>query len=322
LSNNKDFILVLDLGGTHFRLGLADREGKLLTRYTALTHAEQGREEVIQRITEAIKRMVSGVGLDAMLGMGIAAAGPLEPETGTLLTPPNLSCLSHTPLKAIFEQELGIPVWLANDASLAALGEHRFGAGRGFSHLLYLTVSTGIGGGAIIDNKLFMGATGLATEFGHMVIDPDGPKCACGNYGCLEALASGSAISRMAREGISSGRLSAILSLADNDLNKITAELVTKAAQSGDPLAKEIMERAGTSLGIGIVNLLHLFEPELVIIGGGVANAGELLFAPMRKVIAERAMPDFRNRVKLVLSALGDASGLYGAVAWVLDKCR
>jgi glucokinase len=229
--------------------------------------------------------------------------------------------LSNVPLKALLEQEFRIPVWVANDASLAALGEHRFGAGRGFSHLIYITLSTGIGGGFIIDGKLFLGAHGFAAEIGHMVIDPDGPRCVCGNFGCLEALASGSAIARMAQEGISSGKPSAILNLVDGDLSKVTAQTVEKAARSEDSLAKEIMERAGTSLGIGIVNLLHLFDPELLIIGGGVSKAGDLLFEPVRRVIAERAMHGFKQ-AKIVPSALGDDSGLYGAVAWVLDKCQ
>jgi glucokinase len=263
---------------------------------------------------------MSDIDLKQVLGMGVAAAGLVNPGTGVLLYSPNLPRLRDAPLKALLEQEIKAPVWLANDASLAALGEHRFGAGRGFSHLVYITVSTGIGGGVIIDNALFLGSQGFAAEIGHMVIDPDGPRCACGNIGCLEALASGSAIARMASEEMSKGKVSVITSLADNDLSGVTAEVVARAAQSGDPLASEIMERAGTSLGIGVVNLLHLFDPELIIIGGGVSRAGELILAPVRKVIAERAMPGFRQ-AKVVTSALGDDSGLYGAVALVLEKC-
>jgi glucokinase len=202
------------------------------------------------------------------------------------------------------------------------LGEHRFGAGRGYTHIIYITVSTGIGGGIIIDGKPFLGATGLAAEIGHMTIDPDGPRCGCSNFGCLEAMASGSAIARMAIEELSGGKPSAIPSLVGDDLNKVTAQIVEKAAQGGDPLAKEIMERAGASLGIGVVNLLHLFDPQLVIIGGGVSKAGELLLEPVRRVIAERAIPDFKHRARIVPSALGDDSVLYGAVAWVLDNLR
>jgi glucokinase len=315
----RDFILVLDLGGTQFRLALANRDGKLLSRYAAPTHAAESQQRLIQRINRAIRELTSGIDLKQVLGMGVAAAGLVHPGTGVLLFSPNLPRLRNVPLKALLEQEIKAPVWLANDASVAALGEHRFGAGRGFNHLVYITVSTGIGGGVIIDNALFLGSQGFAAEIGHMVIDPDGPRCACGNIGCLEALASGSAIARMALEEMSKGKYSIISSLAGSDLGKITAEMVAKAAQSGDPLASEIMERAGTGLGIGVVNLLHLFDPELVIIGGGVSRAGELILAPVRKAIAERAMPGFKG-AKVVLSALGDDSGLLGAVAWVLQK--
>jgi glucokinase len=318
-SLSRDFILALDLGGTQFRLALANRDGKLLSRYAASTHAAESQRRLIERINKAIREITSDIGLEQVLGMGVAAAGLVNPGTGVLLSSPNLPKLRNVPLKALLEWEIEAPVWLANDASLAALGEHRFGAGRGFSHLIYITVSTGIGGGVIIDNGLFLGSQGYAAEIGHMVIDPDGPRCACGNTGCLEALASGSAIARMASEELSRGRVSSITSLAGDDLGHVTAEMVARAAQSGDPLALEIMERAGASLGIGVVNLLHLFDPELVIIGGGVSRAGELILAPVRRVIAERAMSGFRG-AKVVTSALGDDSGLLGAVTWVLDN--
>lgn len=314
-----DCILVLDLGGTQFRLALANRDGKLLSRYAAPTHAAQSQRRLIGRINRAIREITSDIDLKQVLGMGVAVAGLVNPETGVLLSSPNLPRLRNVPLKALLEREIKAPVWLANDASLAALGEHRFGAGRGFSHLVYITVSTGIGGGVIIDNGLFLGGQGYSAEIGHMVIDPDGPRCACGNTGCLEAFASGSAIARMALEELSRGEVSIITSLAGNDLSQVTAEMVARAAQSGDPLAGEIMDRAGTSLGIGVVNLLHLFDPELVIIGGGVSRAGELILRPVRRVIAERAMSGFKG-AKVVTSALGDDSGLLGAVAWVLDN--
>ncbi len=318
-SLSRDFILVLDLGGTQFRLALANRDGKLLSRYAASTYAAESQRRLIERINKAIRELTSDIGLEQVLGMGVAAAGLVNPGTGVLLSSPNLPKLRNVPLKALLEREIEAPVWLTNDASLAALGEHRFGAGRGFSHLVYITVSTGIGGGVIIDNGLFLGSQGYAAEIGHMVIDPDGPRCACGNIGCLEALASGSAIARMASEEMSKGKASIITGLADDDLSQVTAEMVARAAQSGDPLTLEIMERAGTSLGIGVVNLLHLFDPELVIIGGGVSRCGELILAPVRRVIAERAMSGFKG-AKVVISALADDSGLLGAVAWVLDK--
>ncbi len=312
----RNLILALDLGGTQLRLALADRYGKLLRRCAALAHPE---EEVIPRIKQAVWELTSDIGHEQLLGMGLAVAGLVRPETGVLVSSPNLPKLKDVPVKTLLEQEMKVPVWVANDASLAALGEHRFGAGRGFSHLVYITVSTGIGGGVISDDRLLLGSEGFAAEIGHMVIDPDGPRCACGNAGCLEALASGTAVARMARERISKMEPGAISGLANNDPKSVDAKVVAEAARSGDPLAQEVMETAGRFLGIGVVNVVHLFDPELVIIGGGVSNAGELLLAPVRKVIAERAMSGF-NKVKVVTSALGDDSGLLGAVAWVLDN--
>ena len=317
---SRDFILVLDLGGTHFRLALANRDGKLLSRYAASSHAAQSQQRLIGRINRAIREITSDIDVKQVLGMGVAAAGLVNPETGVLLSSPNLPRLSNVPLKALLEREIKAPVWLANDASLAALGEHRFGAGRGFSHLVYITVSTGIGGGVIIDNGLFLGGQGFAAEIGHMVIDPDGPRCACGNIGCLEALASGSAIARMALEELSRGKVSIITSLADNDLSQVTAEMVARAAQSGDPLAEEIMDRAGTSLGIGVVNLLHLFDPELVIIGGGVSKAGPILFRPLVNTVRAYAWLRPYRSCKIVPAKLKDAVGDLGAISLLLKR--
>lgn len=320
MSQGKHFILSLDLGGTHFRLALADEDGKLLSRHTAPTYPRQGREQAIRRIKDAITEMLSAISPAAVRGMGVAAAGLVDPLGGVLLTSPNLPSWENTPLKEIWEQELGLPVCVGNDASLAALGEHRFGTGRGSDDLIYITVSTGIGGGVIIRGELLLGVSGFAGEVGHMTIDLNGPRCNCGNVGCLEVMASGTAIARLAVERVSCGEASIITDLVAGDLSRVTAEVVEAAARSGDAVANAVMHTAGTNLGIGVVNLVHLFNPELVIIGGGVSRAGELIFGPVRQVVAERAMPGVKQKAKVVRSALGDDSGLYGAVALVLEN--
>lgn len=318
MSQRKHLILVLDLGGTQFRIALANDEGELLRRHAEPLDAPDKPEQTIGQMKNAIKEMLSGIDLALLRGMGVAVAGLVKPTDGVLLTSPNLLDWYNTPMKDIWEQELHLPVWVCNDADLAALGEHRFGAGRGIDDLIYITVSTGIGGGVITGGKLLLGASGFAGEVGHMTIDLNGPGCSCGNVGCLEMLASGTAIARFAVEKISRGELSTITDLVAGDLGKVTAETVAEAARSGDLVAREVMHTAGANLGIGVVNLVHIFNPELVIIGGGCSKAGDLIFEPVRQVVDERTMPDIS--VRIVPTALGDDPGLLGAVALVLEN--
>jgi len=208
---------------------------------------------------------------------------------------------------------------VGNDANLAALAEQRFGAGQGVSDLIYITVSTGIGGGIIADNRLLLGAQGFAAEVGHQTIEAHGPRCKCGNIGCLEALAAGPAIARCARELVRTGIGTAIADLVGGDLDKITAKVVNRAAQAGDPVAIELFRQAGFYIGVGIVNLLHLFNPSLIVIGGSVTKAGDLLFEPIRATVRERAMASYYwENTPIVPATLGDDVGLLGAVALVL----
>lgn len=299
-------------------MALANEKGKLLKRYAEPVYSPDEPAQTIARIGDAMRTMLSGVDRAMVKGVGVAVAGLVMPETGVLLTSPNLPAWYNTALKSIWEQELQLPVWVCNDASLAALGEYRFGAGRGVDNLVYITVSTGIGGGVIAGGRLLLGASGFAGEVGHMTIDVDGPVCNCGNVGCLEVLASGTAISRLAADRLSDGETSVITDVVGGDYSKVTASIVAEAAASGDGMAREIMHTAATNLGIGVVNLVHLFNPELVIIGGGVSRAGDLIFEPVRKVVAERKMPDIE--VQIIPAGLGDDPGLLGAVALVLDN--
>jgi glucokinase len=315
LSQRKHLILALDLGGTKFRLALANDKGELLKRYAAPVKPDDP-EQTIEAIKDAISDSLSGINRSTVRGMGIAIAGLVTQDTGVLLTSPNLMAWYNTPIKAIFEQELQLPVSVGNDATLAALGEYKFGAGKGCRDLVYITVSTGIGGGVITGGKLLLGTCGFAAEIGHMTIDINGPRCNCGNIGCLETLASGTAIARFAAERLARGEKSAIAKLVAGDYTKITAEIVEKAAKAEDTVAKSVMDIAGTNLGVGVVNLVHIFNPELVVIGGGVSKAGDLIFEPIRRVVARRVMRDIS--VRITASALGDNPGLLGAVALAL----
>lgn len=312
------FVIAVDIGGTSFRVALADREGRLLARSAELTLSQEGPGSAIQRLKDAIRKTASSVSFKEVMGIAVGSAGPIDPLRGVILTPPSLPTWRDVPLKEQLEEEFQTPIWMENDADLAALGEHRFGAGRGFDRLIYITVSTGIGGGIIINGQLLSGSSVSVAEIGHMVVDPDGPVCNCGGKGHLEAVASGTAIARMAVERISQDESSSIARLVRGDLSRVTAETVEEAAGQGDAVAQAVMQKAGTSLGIAIVSLIHIFDPEIVIIGGGVSNSGDLILNPIREVITQRAMPDFRNRARVVRSSLGDDSVILGAVALAL----
>jgi glucokinase len=311
--------IVVDLGGTQIRAALAAFPNRLHQTIRTETLADQGPDVVIQRIESAV-RQVAGERWADVDAIGIVAPGPLDPWLGVILEPPNLPGWANLPLKDRLSSGLNRPVVLGNDANLAALAEQRFGAGQGKRHMIYITVSTGIGGGVIIDDKLLLGVRGLAAEVGHMTLEPYGPLCTCGNKGCLEALASGPAIARNARDRIAAGRASSILALAGDDPQRITAELVGRAATQGDPLAIELLQQAGFYIGVGIVNLMKLFNPGIIVIGGGVSQVGNLLFEPIRHTVQARISHFYWENCPIVPAALSDDVGLLGALAMVADE--
>lgn len=316
-----DRIIAVDLGGTQVRAALCDTQGKILKRAAQPALAHEGPESVFARIVTSICEIVDDWA--HVRGIGLGAPGTLDPWRGVLLEAPNLPGMINFPLKARLEKELGVAAFVGNDANLAALGEHRYGAGRGFAHMIYMTIGTGIGGGIVADDKLFLGWRGLAGEVGHQTLEASGPQCSCGNIGCLEALAAGPAIARDARAALVAGRDSKMHALVNGDLEQITGKVVTQAARDGDALAREILDRAGFYIGLGIISLLHNFDTQLFVLGGGVAiNAWEFLYPQMRAVLAKHAMPSMRHGVQIVPAQLGDDAGLLGAAVLVCDECR
>lgn len=314
------YIISVDIGGTQIRAALSDREGNIIHRVARPTLAEEGPEPVIGRIKEAI-RQAAGEHLGEVQAIGIATAGPLDPWEGVIIKAPNLPGWHQVPLKAIVEEEFGLPTYVGNDANLAALAEQRFGAGKGARDLIYITHSTGIGGGIIVDGRLLLGCKGLGAEVGHITLDIDGPRCGCGSIGCLEAMAAGPAIARNAVQAIEAGRETIIPDLVDGDLSRISAKEVNEAAQQGDPLGIELIRQAGELLGIGLVSLIHLFNPEIIVIGGGVSKAGDLLFEAVRKTVRARCMAeDYWRDTPIIPAALGDDVGLRGGIALVLSQ--
>lgn len=311
---NKDLVVAIDLGGTRIRAALVNGKGEILERRSQLTLADEGRDSVIARLIAVAREVINLRGSKDISAVGVGAPGPLDHRTGVIASAPNLPGWYNVPLRDIVQAELGLPVLLGNDANLAGLGEGTYGAGKGVCNLVYITVSTGIGGGIIVDGQMLLGERGLAAEVGHMSVEAFGPECACGNIGCLEALASGTSIARRANELIAAGAATDMAALIP-DGGEATAEIVVEAAREGDGVALEIMETAGYYLGVGVVNLLHLFNPKMVIIGGGVSNAAHLLFDSVHKVVAQRAMPPYREGLVITSAALGDDAGLLGAAA-------
>ncbi|MBM4445782.1 MAG: ROK family protein [Chloroflexi bacterium] len=316
-------VLTVDLGGTKIIAAVVLPDGKVLSRNYCLTMADKGPDIVIDRIMFAVNGAMAQARIKTseLIGFGIAAAGILDTKKGIVTTSPNLPHWRNVQLRDILAEKLGIVTYIINDASAAALGEHRFGVGRGFDNLIYLTVSTGIGGGIIIDGELYSGADGCAGELGHMTIKADGSQCHCGNFGCLEALASGWAVAKEAMTRINRGERSSIVELADGRLENITAEKVAMAARQGDQLACDIVAEAANYLGVGLANSVNIFNPELIVIGGGLSKIGYMLLKPARKVVKERAFRLPADTVRIVRARLGSNVGIIGTAAYVFEQC-
>ncbi len=313
--------LGIDIGGTKIAAGLVDASGRIIACCETREHIGLSPAGVIEEIVAAARNILEMVGLSPgdVVGVGIGFPGHLDYQRGIVLTTSNLPNWDNVPLKELVATKLGVEVALDNDANAAALAEHRFGAGRGVQHMVYITFSTGVGSGIIIDGHLYRGGLGTAGEVGHMTIDVDGPLCTCGNRGCLLAWASGMALARMAREAMAAGISPGIARLAGGDPERATAEVVAEAARQGDAVAQELVERTGAFLGIGLASLIQLLNPELIVIGGGLSRIGERLFAPMRRSLAERVVnPALAASARIVQAELGDEVGVIGAAALLL----
>jgi glucokinase len=317
-----DLFLGIDLGGTKILAGVVDGDGRTVAREYRETGASEGPEAVCHRLFDITRELLTAKEIDqsSVRAIGVAAPGPIDSRSGVVTAPPNLPGWHNVPLASLFHDEFDLPAYLENDANAAALGEHRFGSGRGYNHMVYVTVSTGIGGGFIFDGRLYTGATGGAAEVGHMTLVPEGPLCSCGNRGCLEVLASGSAIAREARRYVQRGLPTLVAELADSDLERITAKLVSEAAERGDDVANAILDQAMRYLGIGLANLTNLLNPELMVIGGGLSKMGDRMFRPVRRAIDLRAFPNAAQALELRRAELGDDVGLLGAAAVAISR--
>lgn len=306
--------LAVDLGGTELRVALVGADGAFLARDAQPTLARSGPDAVIGQIVRLLHQMEMRAEGCTILGVGVGAPGPLDPERGVVLDAPTLDGWTNVPLVALLGARLGREVRLENDANAAALGEWMFGAGRGTRHMVFVTVSTGIGGGVIVDGRLLHGRHGMAAEIGHMAVSERDIPCPCGSTGCWEALASGTALARFANAAAMGG---AATSLPPD--GSISARDVVRAAQEGDALAGRLLDQEARWLGVGFANLLHLFSPERIIVGGGVSAGLEAMRPVIEQVMHRRAMGAFRD-VPLLPAALGADSGLAGAAGVILTE--
>nr|WP_210311573.1 ROK family protein [Rhizobium leucaenae] len=312
----KKVALAFDLGGTELRAALVDSEGSLLSFSAVPTHAAGGPAAVIQQIELLAASALAEMPDLVPVGIGIGAPGPLDPEAGIVIAPPTLAGWYEVPLADILSSRFQLPVRLENDANAAALGEWRYGAGRGARSMVFVTVSTGIGGGVIVDGRTLHGRRGLAAEIGHMTITSEGERCFCGAIGCFEAVASGTALGRRAtaRTRQSDGSMLRKLS-ADGE---VTGRHVVDAARNGDALALELLSAEARWLGIGFTNLLHLYSPDILVMGGGISHGFYLLHDTIVATVRERAMPAYRD-VPIVPAQLGRHAGLIGAASLILE---
>ena len=322
------YIVGVDLGGTSINVGVVPFEGGTVLGMRSLpTKPERGPKFVVDRMIEMIGAAVKDarhegdVPDDGVLGIGIGSPGPLDRETGTVLDTPNLGWRNF-PLRDLIANGSGFEAVLDNDANCAALGEYWQGAGRDVRHLIAVTLGTGIGGGIVLDGEVLHGASDMAGEIGHMTIDSTGRKCNCGNYGCLEAYASGPAIAARAVEGLGGNNGSILPSLVDGDLEQITAETVYEAIVAGDPYAKDVMRETAQFLGTGLGSLINLFNPGMIVIAGGVTLAGDHLMRPLRAEVKKRAFREGFESCRIVVSELGGMAGVVGAAAtYRVDRC-
>lgn len=307
------YLIGVDLGGTNLKVALLDLKGGIREKVSVLT--KQGKEAVLRQIVETVEEVLekTEVKKSAILGLGLGTPGLIDSIHGIVYGLTNIRGWRNVALKEYMERNTGFPTCIDNDVNLMALGELMCGAGRGVKNLVCLTLGTGVGGGVIIEGKLYRGSTLSAGELGHIPVSVDGPRCICGGYGCLECYVGNARIVEKAVKAIRRGRRSLIEKLAGGDLKAITPRTISGAARQGDKLAKEIWGETGKYIGLALSGVVNLLNPEMIVIGGGVAQAGKLLFEPIRRTVKERAMSIPAGKVKIVPAKLGANAGLIGA---------
>jgi len=316
------FVIGVELEGRSITVAVTDLEINIINKLTEeIKNSDESLvvDKIINLVQQVIKK--SRVKFEKIVGMGVGATGLIDTERGIIRQAVNLDW-KDVPLKDLIEKKKfdEIPIYIDNIANVSALGEKWAGAGKKAKNLIYIRIGTGIGAGIILNRTIYEGSNGNAGEIGHMTIEPNGPRCKCGNRGCLEVLASGSAVAKWAITETLGGRDTLIGKLTSGSIEEITAKVVAEAAKMGDKLALEIWEEVGEYLGIAIANLINMYNPELVIIGGGIAQAGKLFFEPIKRTVKKRALPGPAKIAKIVPSQLGENVSIIGAASLALEK--
>ena len=310
----KKYVVGVDLGGTKIYTALVDLEGNIVNEKVVETLAEEGQEAVSERILDTIANVIAGVDNELIKAIGVGSPGPLDAKKGIIFEPSNLPFKNYEIVKTI-KDRFNLPTYLDNDANVETLAEFMFGAGKGTENMVYITVSTGIGGGAIINGKLYRGHTANALEVGHMTVSKEGPRCGCGNVGCAESFASGTAIGKRAKEAVAS---KVVTSLKKYD--NVTAKEVFMEAAAGDAEAKRILDNALYYLGITVGNVMSHLDPEKVVMGGGVINGGDVVIETVKKVVGERCLSVFAENCSIEKAKLGGQAGVLGAAALAITE--
>ena len=310
----KKYVVGVDLGGTKIYTALVDLEGNIIKEKAVETLAFEGENAVMGRIIDAINYVIYGTEKNLIKSIGIGSPGPLDVKNGVIIENSNLPFKNFEIVKTIRET-YDLPTYLDNDANVATLGEFMFGAGKGTENMVFITASTGIGGGAVINGKLFRGTTGNALEIGHTIVANEGPRCGCGNIGCAEALGSGTAIGKRAKEAVATNVETSL-----KNYENVTSKEVFKEAANGDRVAKNILETSLNYLGIAVANTITNFDPEKVVIGGGVINGGSIVLDTIRRVVGERALKTFADSCTVEKAVLGGKAGVLGAAALAITE--
>lgn len=316
------FAIGVDLGAANLRVVVVNLEAKIITKITKKTRADEGKEKVFKRMITAIYEAIdtSKVDKSKIKGIGIGISGIIDHKRGICLFCPHIKGWENVPAKKLLEEEFGVEVSVDDSARTMALAEHWCGLAQKIENFIFVNVGIGVGSSIFINGQIYRGSRGTAGELGHTTIDKNGPRCMCGNRGCLETLISGPSITRRAKESLEEGVVSLISKMVNDDLTKITPEIVAQAARKGDKLAFNIMEKTGEYLGIGIANAINLFNPELVIIGAGISGAGDLFLDTLKRTVKARALHTASTSVEIKLSELGDTTAALGAAILILKN--
>ena len=319
---SRDLVIGVDLGGTNVNSAVVDDGGRITHRAWQSISGSRTAADVIDRLVACVEMTMDSCGRDRVAGVGVGTPGLIPEGTGTVVYAPNVPEWVDLPLESILRERLGLPVTIENDANAAAIGEHWVGGAAGKSNVVCITLGTGVGGAIIMNDEVWRGSNGAGGEIGHMTVVENGRLCGCGAPGCLEAYASATAIAEQARELLRDGGKSVLTEMADGEPERIDAAMVAEAAGRGDELAREVMHRSATLLGTAVSSLTNLLNPELFVIGGGVSNAGDLIFDPVRAEVARRAYKWSAGILGIVPAELGDDAGIIGAARhFMLTRC-